>query len=258
MAKLRWTQTQDVIELEVVNEDVYEYFIGQLNANGINQYTITDLGYASLSQELQHRFSRIQSFVKTRLHLTDFNSEFDLSDQDDLNHLHRQWVKLHQKHPNISTIANHALPGDMAAINKLIHAVEECTLKFEAISLAPHYTMPNPFGTEVLGFGTYNISIAYNNLGRSTWQKWQNNDTIVDSDLNNFDELYTTLSLNVAQIETRSKPDGYKTWCAKHNLPCVGNQMPLANFDRLDENLLQYRQMFYKNSLVENNFIILE
>lgn len=258
MPKLRWTQTHDAIELVAIDHRVYKYFVEQLNSRNINQYTVSGLRYASLSQELQQRFTRIQSFVKTRLHLTDFDSEFDPSNQDDLNHLHRQWVKLHQKYPNIDTIANHALPGDMAAINKLIHAVEECTLNFEAISLAPHYTMSNPFGTEALGFGTYNISIAYNNLGRSTWQKWQNNDTIADSDLNNFDELYTTLTLNVAQVETRLEPDRYKAWCAEHNLPCVGNQMPLANFDRLDENLLQYRQMFYKNSLVENNFIILE
>jgi hypothetical protein len=258
MPRLRWTQTHDAIELAVIDHDVYEYFLEQLNSHALNQYTVSDLGYASLSQELQQRFSRIQSFVQSRLNLTDFDIEFDPGNQNDLNHLHRLWVKLHQRFPNISTMANRVLPGDLAAINKLIHAIEESTLSFEAVSLDPDCKMPNHFGTKVLKFGFYNISIAYNNLGRSTWQKWQNNDTTIDADLNNFSELYTTLRLNVARTETRSAPPEYQTWCDQHGLPCVGNRMPLANFDKLDENMLQYRQLFYKNSLVENNFITLE
>jgi hypothetical protein len=258
MPKLRWTQTHDAIELAVVDHSVYKYFVEQLNTNALNQYTVSDLGYVSLSQELQQRFDRVQSFVHNRLHLTDFDIEFDPSNQDDLNHLHRLWVKLHQRFPNIASVADHALPGDFTAINKLIHAIEESTLNFEAVSPDPNYIMLNRFGTKALGFGSYNISIAYNNLGRSTWQKWQHNDKTIDTDLNNFSELYTTLHLKVVQHETRSVPKEYQTWCEQNGLPCVGSQMPLANFDKLDENLLQYRQLFYKNSLIENNFITLE
>ena len=258
MPRLRWTQTHDVIKLAVVDHSVYEYFVEQLNTNALNQYTVSNLGYASLSQDLQQRFQRIQSFVRNRLQFTDFDIEFDPSNQDDLNHLHRQWVKLHQKHPNIVTVVDRVLPGEIKAINKLIHTIEESTLNLEAVSSDPNYIMPNIFGTGILGFGVYNISIAYNNLGRSTWQKWQNNDTTGDTDLNNFSELYTTLRLNVTRHQTYGPPAEYQTWCKQHDLPCVGSQMPLANFDKLDENLLQYRQLFYKNSLIENNFITLE
>jgi len=258
MPKLRWTQTHDAIELAVVDHGVYEYFVEQLNSHALNQYTVSNLGHASLSQELQQCFGRIQSFVHDRLYMTDFDLEFDPGNQDDLNRLHSQWVKLHQRFPNIATVANHVSPGDLAAINKLIHAIEESTLDFSAVSLDPNYSMANPFGTNALKFGIYNISIGYNNLGRSTWQKYQHNDSTVDTDLNNFTELYTTLRLNVARTETWEPPKQYQTWCEQHGLPCVGSQMPLANFDKLDENLLQYRQLFYKNSLIENNFITLE
>ena len=189
MPRLRWTQTHDVIELAVIDHGVYEYFVEQLNAHALNQYTMSDLGYVSLSQELQQRFDRIQSFVHDRLHLTDFDIEVDPSNQDDLNHLHSQWVKLHQRFLNIATVADSVFPGDLKAINKLIHAIEESTLNLEAVSSDPNYIMPNIFGIDILGFGVYNISIAYNNLGRSTWQKWQNNDTTVDTDLNNFSEF---------------------------------------------------------------------
>ena len=258
MPRLRWTQTHDVIELAVIDHGVYEYFIEQLNSRAINQYTMSDPEYVSLSQELQQRFDRIQSFVHDRLHLTDFDIEFDPGNQDDLNHLHRLWVKLHQRFPNIATVADRVFPEDLKAINKLIHAIEESTLNLEAVSPDPDYSMPNRFGTGILGFGVYNISIAYNNLGRSTWQKWQNNDTTIDTDLNNFSELYTTLRLHVSRHQTYGPPAEYQTWCKQHGLPCVGSRMPLANFDKLDENLLQYRQLFYKNSLIENNFITLE
>jgi hypothetical protein len=258
MPRLRWTQTHDVIELAVIDHGVYEYFVEQLNSRALNQYTVSNLRYASLSQELQQRFDRIQSFVQSRLHLTDFDVEFDPGNQDDLNRLHSQWVKLHQRFPNISAVADRVFPGDLNAINQLIHAIEESTLNLDAVSPDPDYSMLNRFGTGILGFGVYNISIAYNNLGRSTWQKWQNNDTTIDTDLNNFSELYTTLRLHVTQHQTHGPPAEYQKWCNQHGLPCVGNRMPLANFDKLDENLLQYRQLFYKNSLIENNFITLE
>jgi len=258
MPRLRWTQTHDVIELAVIDHSVYEYFVEQLNSRALNQYTVSNLRYASLSQELQQRFDRIQSFVRSRLHLTDFDIEFDSSNQDDLNRLHSQWVKLHQRFPNIASVADRVFPGDLNAINKLIHAIEESTLNLEAVSPDPTYSMLNHFGTDILGFGVYNISITYNNLGRSTWQKWQNNDTTIDTDLNNFSELYKTLQLHVTRHQTYEPPAEYQQWCSQHGLPCVGSRMPLANFDKLDENLLQYRQLFYKNSLIENNFITLE
>ena len=258
MPKLRWTQTHDVIELAVINHNVYDYFIEQLNAQGLNRYIVTNLMYASKSQELQACFQRIKSFVQTRLRLTDFDFELDTSNQDSLNHLHTQWVKLHQRFPNINLLADAVLPGDMAEINWLIHIIEETMQKVHAETPNPKYSMPNPFGTQVLGFGVYNISVAYTNLGRSTWQKWHHNDTTADTDRNDFKEIYTTLHLNVGRHETREAPSEYQTWCDQHGLPCVGSQMPLANFDKLDKNLLQYRQLFYKNSLVENNFITLE
>jgi uncharacterized protein YacL (UPF0231 family) len=258
MPRLRWTQTHDAIELTVVDHSVYEYFVEQLNINALNQYTVSDLRYASLSQELQQRFDRVQSFVQNRLYMTDFDREFDPSNQDDLNHLHMQWVKLHQRHPNIATVAEHVLPGDLPAINRLIHAIEESTTELQATTPDPNHMMHNRWGTKILGFGLYNISVAYNNLGRSTWQKWQHADTDIGSDLNNFSEIYTTLKINVSRTEARSAPVEYQAWCDQNNLPCVGNQMPLANFDKLDENLLYYRQLFYKNSLIENNFITLE
>lgn len=258
MPKLCWTRTQDVIKLVVLNRDVYDYFVEKLNSQDLNRYTLSNLQYGSMSQELQHCFGRVRSFIKNRLHLTDFDFDFDTSNQDDLNHLHRQWVILHQHYPNISALTDHVLPGEMSAINELIHAIEKSTEDMEATTPNPNYTMPNQFGTDILGFDFCNISIAYNNLGRSTWEKWQNDDRTNGPDTNNFDEIYSTLKLHVSRTKKLSAPDGYRIWCDQNKMPCVGGHIPLANFDKVDDNLLQYRQLFYKNSLIENNFITLE
>jgi hypothetical protein len=283
MSKLRWSKTHDAIELAVIDHNVYDYFVEQLNNRALNQYTVSDLGYASLSQklqqrfnlapnrssvsdlgytslsqELQQRFKKVQSFLQSRLHLTEFDFDLDTSSQKDLNYLHRQWVKLHQKYPSIATVFDQVLPGELHAINTLIHVIEESLKGFEIKTANPNCMIPNPFGTDMLGFGTYNITIAFNNLGRATYHKWLWDDRLIDTDTNNFDELYTTLELNVTRTMTRSAPEEYRAWCDAYGMPCVGSQMPLANFNKLDDNLLQYRQLFFKNILIQDNFITLE
>ena len=258
MSKLRWSKTHDAIELAVIDHNVYDYFVEQLNNRALNQYTVSDLGYASLSQKLQQQFKNIQSFLQSRLHFSEFNIDLDSSDQQTLNYLHQQWVKLHQKYPHIATICDRVLPGELQSINKLIHAIEEVLQGIEITTAQPNCIIPNRFGTEALRFGTYNISIAYNNLGRSSYNKWQHDDRSIDTDTNNFNELYTTLRLNVTRAIEYATPNKYQEWCNTYKIPCVGHQMPLANFDKLDDNLLQYIQLFYKNILIEDNFITLE
>jgi len=255
MPKLRWTTTHDAIDLAVIDHSVYNYFVGQLNANALNHYTMSDLGYATLSKELQESFGSLQQLFRTRLRSTIFNFNFDPSNQDDLNHLHRTWVQVHQEYPNIGKLVD---PNFLSRINKLIHYIEELTSPVEITTHNPNFYMTNIFGPDVLRYGTFNITIAFNNLGRTSFNKWMNNDPVHDTDTNNFNEFYTTLRINTNPSIEQSAPQAYQYWCKNNQMPCVGGQMPLANFDKLEENLLQYRQLIYKNSVIENNYITLE
>jgi hypothetical protein len=258
MPKLVWSSTADVINLNPIDNDVYNYFVEQLNKNSLNRYPMLDLGFVKLSQELQTNFGLAQKLFRTRLNSSVFDFEFDASNQEHLNSLHRRWVKVHQEFPYIGKLFDTQIPGVLNSINKSIHAIEDLTQTVEIESPDTTKLIPNPFGTDILKYGIFNLSIAFNNLGRSSYNKWINGDAIQDTDTNNFSEFYTTLRLKTLPTTEQTAPTEYQQWCRTYSIPCVGNQMPLANFDKIDDNLLYYRQLFYKNSLIENNFIILE
>jgi hypothetical protein len=260
MSSLTWSKTGDSIQLRPINHGVYDYFIEQLNKRSINHYTMPDLGYSSFGKELEHELSLVQQLSRDKFKslLFDFDFEFDSSNQTHLNSLHRHWVKAHQKFPSISKLFDMQTPGSLYKINKLIHAIEISTYDFAITSCDTTQIFANPFGTTVLKHGTFNLAVRYDNLGRSSYNKWLNGDISNDTDTNNFSEFYTTLDVKIVPSSETSALEKYQQWCNKYKIACVGSQMPLANFDKLDDNLLQCRQLFLKNSLIENNFITLE
>jgi hypothetical protein len=257
MAHLVWTVTGDTIPLDPVHE-VYDYFVEQLNVGNLNRYLMPDLGVATLGDELQTKVTAVRNFLQTKLRSSAFDFELDPTNQVHLNALHRQWVKVHQQYPQIGQLFDTQIPGALDRINKVIHAIEDSTAFCKLLGPNASTRFTNPFGASALKYGTYNLTVSFDNLGRTSWQKWLNNDTEFDSDTNNFDELYTTLIVRIVPPATQTAPLEYQQWCNHYNIPCTGNQLVLANFDNVVENLLKYKQVFYQNSLIENNFIILE
>jgi hypothetical protein len=255
MSKLSWTQSGDFIDLAVINCEVYEYFVSNLNLHNINQYATVDFGFASMRDELLEKFSVFRNFVKTKLRSDIFDFDIDPSNQEHLNKLHRAWVKIHQQYPNIGNVFDRSLVN---RINMLIHYIEDLSQDFVVETINPERCFKNIFGTKILNHGVWNVSIPYLNLGRSSYRKWVNGDCVNDSDTNNFDDLYTRLQIKTVPSEQYSLPPQFKSWCQQYGLECVGDSLPLANFDNLEQNMLKYRQLILTNSLIENNFIILE
>ena len=258
MPQLIWTVTGDTIPLDPVDCDVYDYFVEQLNAHKLNRYTMPDLGFVALEQELQIKFRMAQELFQKRLQSSAFDFDLDPTNQIHLNTLHQQWVKVHQQFPNIGRLFDTQIPGVLDRINKIIHAIEELTDKFEITSPDPTFFIANTFGQSSLTHNVVNLEISFNNLGKSSYEKWLRDDSVLDTDINNWQELYTTLTIRVFPNQTRSIPVEYQQWCIRNGIPCAGTHLALANFDNSVENLLQYKQMFYKNNLIEKNFIILE
>ena len=255
MAKLIWTATGDTIDLVLENHQVYEYFLSNLNARGLNRYPMVGLRLASLSEELLEKLKKLQTFVKTQLKLDLFDFDFDPSKQQDLNTLHRAWVKLHIKYPNIGVVFD---KSTLDRINELVHWIEERSQNFCVSTGDPKTCFHNPFGTSILNHGIWNLCIDFENPGRLTYNKWRNGDTVNDVDTNDFQEMYTQLRIRVRPSEPYQLPVEYQNWCRQYGFECVGRRLPLANFDNMEENLLKYRQLVFNNALVENNFIILE
>lgn len=255
MAKLIWTSTGDCINLDACNYQFYEYFVYNLNQHNVNRYNVDDLGFAELRDELLENFAIFKNFVQEKLKSDFFDFEIDPSNHSDLNRLHRAWVKYQQQHWGITKIFDRVI---LDKINITIHEIEKLTYRMEITTNNPDQCFKNTFGTSILKHGVYNLAIDFNNLGRNSFDKWQYNDPVNDSDTNNFDDVYTTLILKALPSEEHELPEQYKKWCQKHSIECVGSTLPLANFDNLEENLVKYRQLILTNSLVKNNFIVLE
>jgi hypothetical protein len=113
------------------------------------------------------------------------------------------------------------------------------------------------FGSDILDFGVSNINIKFNSLGRSTYNKWKNFDMPTVEDTNNFDEIYTELDINLAKPYTKTAPAEYVNWANQNKITPIGNNLGLANFYKLEENLTQYRKMFYNNFRLSGNYFIL-
>ena len=255
MSKLSWTKTGDFIDLAVVNREVYHYFVSNLNEHGINSYSVGNLGFDTLRDELLEKYKLFRAFVQNRLKSNAFDFDVDPSSQDDLNKLHRAWVKFHQQYPNIGRVFDKSV---LVRINKLIHEIEELSYNVVINTDNPDVCFKNIFGSKILSHGVWNLSVEFNNLGRTLYNKWYNGDQVGDTDTNNFDDIYTQLRIKVVPAESSPLPLSYQTWCKHRGLECVGDRLPLANFDNIEQNLLKYRQLVLTNSLVENNFIILE
>lgn len=255
MPRLVWTSTGDCIDLNPCNHQFYEYFVHKLNENDLGRYNVDDLGFASLRDELLKNFAEFKNFAKSRLNSDEFDFDIDPSNHADLNRLHRDWVKYQQQHWAITKIFDQHI---LEQINVAIHEIEKLTFRIELSTDRPGRCFPNVFDKSILKHGLYNLEVQFNNLGRSSYNKWQYGDPVNDSDTNNFDEVYTTLILQALPGEEYELPTQYRDWCHKHNIECVGSCLPLANFDNAEQNLVKYRQLILTNSLVRNNFIILE
>ena len=255
MSRLIWNTTGDYIGLEPCNHQFYEYFVCELNRHNINNYKVYDLGFAELRDRLLANFETFKNFMRSKLRSDAFEFDIDPSDQSDLNRLHRAWVKYQQQHSNVTKLFDRQIIDD---INVAIHDIEGLTFKIELTTPNPAKCFPNIFGNSILGHGVYNLIVDFNNLGRFSFNKWQHSDPVNDSDTNNFEEVYTTLILRASPSEEHPLPKKYQDWCEKHDIECVGSCLPLANFDNLEENLVKYRQLILTNSLVKNNFIVLE
>jgi hypothetical protein len=255
MSKLVWKKTGDHIDLVPINHKVYDFFVDNLNANHANQYAMADLGFEKSQQELLILFDQFRIFVSTKLKSNLIDFDLDPSNQDDLNRLHRTWVKIHQTYPNIGRLFDNSI---LYKINKLIHKIEDLCQNFSIATAKPDLIFENPFDTKILQHGRFHVNVEYNNLGRTSYNKWCQGDSVKDTDTNNFDEMYTELTIKCRPSETYELPVDYQSWCKKYNINCVGSCLPLANFDNYEINVLKYKQLILTNSLVTDNFIILE
>jgi len=263
MAKLVWERSGDVIEIQPINQEVYSYFVENLYRTDQNFYTLPVPHVENLLAELTAHLKSVNHVLQNKFHIQPWSiNVLELLDQSQLNQVHKMWVELHLRHPNLPVMIEQTLPGckyQLHRINKCIHELEQSFDSITCRTPNPTVNFFNTFGETILSFDTYSIRVDYNNLGRSTYNKWLNFDNdLDDKDTNNFKEIYTSITVSLARTCTGSAPKEYIDWAKLHNTKPHGKTLNLAKFDKLDENLLLYRNLFYKNSLITDNYFTLK
>lgn len=90
--------------------------------------------------------------------------------------------------------------------------------------------------------------LGFDNLGRSTWEKFSNYDSdAFEVDTNNFDMLSGKLEISLARPMMWTSPENYSNWCALHNISEVGRNMRIGNFDDDVKTLTKLRYLFTNN-----------
>lgn len=247
--KLVWQKTGDYIDCDPVNHSFVEYWLAEQDHFIWN--TTSVFPQKLLLSDLSDLISRVQTNLsKLKIKLIDADSYID---QSTLNTLHRNWVQLHLKYPNISNVFGDQFRIDMERINKTLHQLEESwTLRLSSENdvLSPDQKLPNQFGQS-------NIKLPYENLGRSTYNKWLNFDESLNTaDTNNFNELHNKIAVNLNRSFISDPPIDYVYWTITKGFDPLPNELLLANFKDLETKQGTYRTLFMKNFVLDNNDVI--
>lgn len=256
--KLLWSQTGDSLEIDLINPEVIEYWFSQINRDQKNQFTCVQATFPD-TQLLVDTLDAVNT-VLGKIKLPPLmDSNLDWNNQNNLNSLHERWVKLQHTHKNIVNLLL-KMPDSIVekfyAVNMLLHQTEKkITIDYKN---SPNivWQTPNIFGPEILKFGIYQAELKYQNLGRSSYEKWKNYDNnIEDTDTNNFTHIGGLVRFNIVHPIEQNPPINYIEYCQQHNIRPYGDKLPLGNFKI---SITELRHLFKKNVNIENNTITFE
>ena len=248
--KLVWGKSGDFIECIPLDMEFVEYWIN--SQQDFIWQTTSCCPQLDLINELNTLLLSVnKELVKVKIKLIDL--PITGTDQNQLNELHRNWVLLFKAHPNIGNLFDEFFKTSMSRINKALHLLEE-SWKLQLNANHPPIKRKHPI---LSYFGQSNIKIKYENLGRSSYSKWLNFDNSVHTnDTNNFNEFHNMILLNLLRTFVEEPPQEYVTWCNKFSIIPNPNNIMIANFANLEENLNTYRTLFMKNFVLDNNDVI--
>jgi len=137
--KLVWQKSGDYIECDPIDHLLVEFWLDK--QKGQTWSTTTVMPQELLISELNYLVKNVSFHLdKVKIKLIDL--PITGIDQLQLNTLHRNWVLLHQNHPNISALfdpaTDHQFKSYMDRINKVLHQVEE---SFKLVMTSDDYFM---------------------------------------------------------------------------------------------------------------------
>lgn len=247
---LVFTKSGDTIKLVSHNAKLVHYYIESLDSTNKNNFTIYDTTLIDNIDYLKQCIIDIDKFLISKFKFDTF-SEFiglPLYNQNTLNKLHMVWVKFQLHNERVIKLlykADRTLLKRFRDINNILHDIEDTKFKVSNFNSFDMWSTENIFGTHIIDFNHYNVKLKFNNLGRSTYDKWKHYDkNIYDSDTNDYTLLSGELTLSTSQPYTQSAPLNYHKYCTSNNLSIIGNTIGLGNFVE-DVNVVQ--DILYRN-----------
>lgn len=282
----------DTIPFVALNPEVVEYYVDQLTQANLNNFWTTDHDYAlNLNTKLSELHYKLTESNAWMFELFDrrFNTfaHEDYLDQDTLNYLHAEWVKVQNCRYNIEFKREQAgfngLPeqihnmypdeerfpkfGDVVdkigkkavfdSLNMRIHGIEGSFTKiiFKCFEGWPEFK--NHFPKNIITNDRCNLFLPFNHLGRTQYNKFVTFDFNLEyNDENTFNELLGFVGLSFDPPQTISYSNEYVNWCRHHNREPSGEIIPLGNIPDLLTNLKKYRIIVLRNTKAENRFRI--
>lgn len=259
IGKLVWKQSGDEISFSASSPDLLAYYVETLNATNANDFSLahSEFEFENVDKLIQS-ISNV-SQVANKIPFEISNWEGDVFDQTYLNTLHQQWVSTGLKYPMITTLLRKLknLDVDYRNINSFIHALERSfRYNFKNYVCDP-YQVDNIFGSSILSFDTPNISIGFDNLGRSSWNKFYNFD-YNDQDTNDYKKLSGLVHVNLNQPVTGYPPPEYVQWCSNKGVPVIGRTLSLGNIVDLEKKLTDLRKIIVRNVNEQNDRFFFE
>jgi len=251
--KLVWKRTGDFINCVAIDNELTEFWLEQ-HSNHI--WGSSQLHKLSQMETLKNILIDLQTqgidFIDP---LVDIANNFNPVNQFELNKLHKTWVQMHQMNLiPADKLNDRSIKFSIDSINKILHDLESAwivrvTSKTALFTESPRNIKPI--------FGKSNIILRYDLLGRSTYNKWEFFDNNVhSSDTNDYQQFSNQLLVNLNRTYTQEPPVEYVNWCKEMNCVPRPNELLIANFENLQENLTEYRTLFMKNFALIGNDVI--
>jgi hypothetical protein len=291
---LVFENTGDEIPFDPVNQEVLDYYIEQLNQQNLNKFSSEN---SHLGQIILSRINSLRTCIQlvnewlytladTKFKVLDIEAYLD---QNILNEIHADWVKSQsmvyniqekRKQFNFSGVVEQIhdmFPDDIqtpslgVVLKKLgkaeiynslntphIHGIEA---SFNAIRYRVSNTWTivadNPFLKSILTNDQANLSLSFNHLGRTLYNKFINFDNDLSyNDENSYDELLGFVTLNLQPSQTIPLSKEYVNWCKRNGREPIGDFLNIGNIPNLYENLTKYRKIVFNNLLSNNKFSI--
>jgi hypothetical protein len=262
--KIIWNSTGDFLNLDPTHQELAEYWINALNHDNKNNFHLSSTKFnpAWLSDLRQH-LTIINQHLTTKLKNNSFECfiNADLLDQQTLNQLHRTWVGVLENYPMVPALLKKIDPDSALhwdQINKKLHYIEkEIICSYH--SFANFWEVDNIFGPQILNFNRAHIRLKFSQKGRSTFNKWLNQDfNINDTDTNNYFQIGAEVNINLNREIIQLPPTNYVDFCQETNIEVVGANLNLANFNNYELKLTEIRHILIRNILHENNTALFE